>query len=265
MRVAALADVHGNAPALAAVLDEVERAPRPHRLLRRSHLGLASAVRRSRSSARSRIPARFVRGNADRLVGSTRRAEGPWMAASTRLEDLAFLGGLRADRLGRRRRARPDLLLPRLATLGRGVRHRADSGRARVREFMDGRRGSSVVVTAHVHVQYDRTVDGVRLVGPRQRRASVRADGGARTGRFSGRMSSFAAPTTTSRRPSQLMRATDDPRVEMIVELMLNPPCRDEVIEDAERARLRGLIGSAQELIRTRAVFASLRTNPGEL
>jgi hypothetical protein len=36
------------------------------------------------------------------------------------------------------------------------------------------------------------------------------------------------------------MRATDDPRVDAIVELMLNPPSSDEVIEDAERRVFAG-------------------------
>jgi hypothetical protein len=36
------------------------------------------------------------------------------------------------------------------------------------------------------------------------------------------------------------MRATDDPRAETVVELMLNAPSRDEVIEDAERRVFAG-------------------------
>ncbi len=37
-----------------------------------------------------------------------------------------------------------------------------------------------------------------------------------------------------------LMQATDDPRVEAIVELMLDPPSRDDVIADAERRVFAG-------------------------
>ena len=36
------------------------------------------------------------------------------------------------------------------------------------------------------------------------------------------------------------MRATDDPHVEVIVELMANPPQQDEIIEDAERRVFAG-------------------------
>ena len=37
-----------------------------------------------------------------------------------------------------------------------------------------------------------------------------------------------------------LMRATDDPRAETIVELMLNPTPREEVIEEVERLVFAG-------------------------
>ena len=36
------------------------------------------------------------------------------------------------------------------------------------------------------------------------------------------------------------MRATDDPRVELIVELMREPPSRDDVIADAEQCVFAG-------------------------
>ena len=37
-----------------------------------------------------------------------------------------------------------------------------------------------------------------------------------------------------------LMQATDDPRVEAVVELMRDPPSRDDVIADAERRVFAG-------------------------
>ena len=149
MRVAALADVHGNAFALAAVLEEVEREA-------------------------------------------------------------------------------PDLVVPRSDEECVTERTPAE----RVREFMAGV-DANVVVTAHVHLQYDRVVDGLRLLSP----GSVglpNADGGAAYWALLG-------PDVELRRTEYdvdaavaLMRATDDPIVETIVELMLTPPSRDEVIEDVE-------------------------------
>ena len=69
-----------------------------------------------------------------------------------------------------------------------------------------------------------------------QRRPAVRGRAGARTGRCSGRMSSCGGPTYDIEAAVARMRATDDPRVELIVELMLTPPPQAEVIEHAERA-----------------------------
>ena len=93
MRVAALADVHGNAPALSAVLEEVEQAavdlivfggdltwgPLPNETL---------AIVRALGT-----PARFVRGNADRMVGVNDSERAAWMAAQHDPEATAFVNG----------------------------------------------------------------------------------------------------------------------------------------------------------------------------
>ena len=108
----------------------------------------------------------------------------------------------------------------------------------RVREFMadvDER----VVVTGHVHLPYDRELEGLRLIGP----GSV----GLPYGGGSGAYWALLGPDVELRRTSYdveaavaAMRATDDPRAETVVELMLDPPSRDEVIEDAERRVFAG-------------------------
>ena len=91
MRVAALADVHGNAPALDAVLHEVRAAdvdlvvfcgdltwgPLPNETL-----ALVRALE---------LPARFVRGNADRMLGVHLDERGTWLAAQhDELPEQAF-------------------------------------------------------------------------------------------------------------------------------------------------------------------------------
>ena len=108
----------------------------------------------------------------------------------------------------------------------------------RVREFMADR-DERVVVTAHVHLQYQRTVDGIRFVGP----GSV----GLPYGEGGTAHWALLGPEVDLRRTEYdvdaaiaLMRATDDPRVEAVIELMLNAPSRDEVIEDAERRIFAG-------------------------
>ena len=108
----------------------------------------------------------------------------------------------------------------------------------RVREFMAGV-DASVVVTGHVHVSYDRVVDGIRTIGPGSVGLPYEAGPGARW--------ALLGPDVELRRTDYdveaaiaLMRATDDPRVELIVELMLDPPSRDDVIADAERRVFAG-------------------------
>ena len=103
----------------------------------------------------------------------------------------------------------------------------------RVREFMTGRE-ERVVVTAHVHVQYDRTVDGIRLLSPGSVGLPYEGEPGAYW--------ALLGPDVDLRRTEYdveaavaQMRATDDPRVEQIVELMLQPASREEAIEHAEK------------------------------
>src|SRR5262245_1730723 len=161
MRVAALADVHGNAPALAAVLEEV-RGERPDLVVFCGDLTWGSLPQETLALVRDLdLPARFVRGNADRMVGAETEGRGPWMASQHSAEDLAFLAGfeptvsVEIDGLGQ--------------TCFCHGSPRSDeecvteqTPAERVREFMQGK-SERVVVTAHVHVSYDRVVDGVRL------------------------------------------------------------------------------------------------------
>jgi len=239
VRVAALADVHGNAPALAAVLEEVERES-PDLVVFCGDLTWGSLPQETLALVRSlEIPARFVRGNADRMVAvDTESQRGPWMASMHADEDLGFLASFEptvsvdVDGLG--------------ATCFCHGSPRSDeecvterTPAERVREFMAGRE-ERVVVTAHVHVQYDRTVEGVRLLCP----GSV---GLPYEGRGGGAYWALLGPDVELRRTEYdvkaavaQMRATDDPRGEQIVELMLNPPSRDDLIEDAERQVFAG-------------------------
>lgn len=238
MRVAALADVHGNAPALAAVLQEVEREA-PDLVIFCGDLTWGSLPRETMALVRAlEIPARFVRGNGDRAVGTALDGRGTWIAAAHDPEDFAFLAGFEStvtvdvDGLG--------------STCFCHGSPRSDeecvtesTPTKRVRELMLGV-DARVLVTAHVHLQYDRTVDGARLVGP----GSV---GLPYEGAAGGAYWALLGPDVELRCTEYdvdaavaLMRATDDPRVETIVELMLNPPSRDDVIADAERRVFAG-------------------------
>ena len=237
MRVAALPDVHGNAPALAAVLEEVERDA-PDLVVFCGDLTWGSLPQETLALVRAlETPAWFVRGNADRMVGVETDGRGPWMTGHHTSEDLAFLAGFEPTVT-----ADVDGLGPTCFCHGSPrsdeecVTERTPP--ERIHEFMAGR-DERVVVTAHVHLQYDRTVDGIRLVGP----GSV----GLPYGEGGTAQWALLGPDVELRRTEYdveaavaLMRATDDPRVDAVVELMLNAPSRDEVIEDAERRVFAG-------------------------
>lgn len=238
MRVAALADVHGNAPALAAVLEEVEREA-PDLVVFCGDLTWGSLPKETLALVRElSVPARFVRGNADRMVGAEPEGRGPWMASQHAAEDLAFLAtfeptvSVEIDGLGPTcfchgsPRSDEECVTERTPV-------------ERVREFMADR-DERVVVTGHVHLQYDRTVDGIRCVGP----GSVGLPNGDQPGYAYWAM---LGPDVELRRTPYdlenavaLMLATDDPRVETVVELMRNPTPREEMIEDAERRVFAG-------------------------
>jgi predicted phosphodiesterase len=243
-RVAALADVHGNAPALASVLEEVVREA-PDLVVFCGDLTWGSLPRETLDLVHGlRIPARFVRGNADRVLVELRDdvVESPtdreqWMLAQHSAEALAFLATFEptvtvdVDGLGRvcfshgSPRSDEECVTERTPA-------------ERVGEFSEGV-DADVIVTAHIHVQYDRRVAGLRLMSP----GSVGLPYEGRQGAYWAllgpdvelRRTDYDVAATTER-----MRATDDPRVEVIVEMMLEPPSREEAVEHAERVVFSG-------------------------
>lgn len=101
----------------------------------------------------------------------------------------------------------------------------------RVREFMTGV-DERVVVTAHIHIRYDRQVEGIRLLSPGSVGLPYEGERGA--------YCALPGPDVEFRRTEydveaavERMRATDDPRVEQIVEMMLEPRPREDAIEQA--------------------------------
>jgi predicted phosphodiesterase len=214
------------------VLEEVERE-RPDRVVFCGDLTWGSLPQETLALVRDlSVPARFVRGNADRMVGAELEGRGPWMASQHSADDLAFLATFEqtvtvdVDGLG------PTCFChgsPRSDEECVTERTPVD----RVREFMADR-DERVVVTAHVHLQYDRTVGGFRCVGP----GSVGLPNGDQPGYAY--WATLGPEVELRRTPYDfehaiaLMQATDDPRVETIVELMRSPTPREEMLEDAE-------------------------------
>jgi predicted phosphodiesterase len=108
----------------------------------------------------------------------------------------------------------------------------------RVREFTTGI-PERVIVSAHTHLQFDRRVEGVRLVNP----GSVGMPYEGRPGAYW----AVLGPDVSLRRTDypleeavERYRSSGDPLAEQMVELLMSPPTRDEVIEDAERRKFAG-------------------------
>jgi predicted phosphodiesterase len=238
MRVAALADVHGNAVALEAVLADVRRA-RVDLVVFCGDLTWGPLPRETLALVRALdVPVRFVRGNADRMVGTADTDRARWTAEEHDGDATAFVNGFDeyvvadVDGLGPVRfvhgspRSDEECVTPRTPP-------------ERVRELMDGV-PERVLVTAHVHVSYDRVVDGIRLVGPGSVGRPYEGERGARW--------ALLGPDVDLRRvdyehdrAAALYRASGIPEVEKVdVEMLLQPRTRDDVIEYAESVVFAG-------------------------
>ena len=114
-RVAVLSDVHGNATALAAVLDELSGQEHDLIVFGGDLTWGAQPVETHRLA--SSLEALFVRGNADRalLEGAAESERERWMQESHTTEMLEFAPWLRGERRRRDRRSGRGAFLPRLA------------------------------------------------------------------------------------------------------------------------------------------------------
>lgn len=171
MRVAALADVHGNLPALEAVLEEVA-AEHPDLIVFCGDVASGPMPAETIEALRAISGARFVRGNADRgLVAEFDGAADPLMPGP--------LAGWAARQIDRRQRDFLASFAPSVAVDGvdglGGVlfchatpRNDTDvftveTPDDRVSLLMSGA-GAGVVVCGHTHMQFDRVVAGKRVI-----------------------------------------------------------------------------------------------------
>jgi putative phosphoesterase len=236
--VAVLSDVHGNAPALAAVLAEVERE-QPDLVVFGGDLTWGAQPVETFRLAAALEHAIFVRGNADRAVleRAEERESERWMQERHSPELRAFLERfleqevVEIDGLGAVRfchgspRTDEECVTP-------------ETPEERVHEFMAGVE-ERMLVTAHVHIQFDREVAGVRSVNP----GSVGLPYEGRPGAYW----ALLGPDVDLRRTEYdvdeavaAYRESGFPSAEQMVELLLEPPAPAEVIEDAERRVFAG-------------------------
>jgi putative phosphoesterase len=239
-RAAVLSDVHGNAVALEAVLADVDRAqpdlvvfggdltwgPLPEETLR-----LVESVS---------TPALYVRGNAERALlepeeEPTKRSQ--WLHARHTTAAMAFLAtfaeqlSVEIEGLGRVRfchgspRSDEELVTP--ATPAERVRALAVGVEERT------------IVSAHTHLQFDRRIAGVRSVNA----GSVGMPYEGRPGAFW----ALLGPDVELRRTDYdvgaavaLYRASGDPLAEQMIEILEQPPTREEATAHAESLEFSG-------------------------
>jgi putative phosphoesterase len=155
MRVAALCDVHGNLPALEAVLADV-RSLDVDRIVCGGDVVAGPFPRECLVRLRE-LEAVFVRGNADRESPRAPAGTWEWITSSLDAEALEFLAGLpQAVSFGgvlycHGSPRDDDEILTRVSP---DERFRAALGGVQER----------VVVGGHTHVQFERTIDGIRFV-----------------------------------------------------------------------------------------------------
>jgi predicted phosphodiesterase len=237
VRVAALADVHGNAPALEAVLAEVEREA-PDLIVFCGDLTWGPLPEETLALVEP-LEARFVRGNAEStLIASFRelpedaterqrflveRHDAHACDFVSRFEEAVVVD---VDGLGPTRfchgspRSDEELVTP-------------ETPVERVRELLAGV-GEAAVVTAHTHVSYERRVEGTLLLNP----GSV---GLPYEGRF-GAYWALLGPGVEHRRTEydldgaerRFRAAAANPFAELTMELLRSPPTREEAIAHAE-------------------------------
>jgi len=231
-KVAVIADVHGNAPAFGAVLEEIERE-QPGLIVSCGDLTWGPLPEETYELARG-LNARWVRGNADRAVleGVSETDREQWMQAHHTDEMREFLAGfdgnvvVEVDGLGPVRfchgspRSDEECVTP-------------ETPDERVREFSAGV-DEHVIVTAHVHIQFDREVARIRSLNA----GSVGLPYEGRPGAYW----ALLGPDVELRRTEYDVDATVErflasgqPNVEQIVDMMLTPPEPREVINHAEK------------------------------
>jgi len=237
-RVAVISDVHGNVPALEAVLAEIRLSDVDGVVSCGDLTWGAEPSRTLRLLTDFSAPVRFVRGNADRavveLARGLREPDRPmeeWMRGQhpaaevdlldafefTAVEDVDGLGPVRFCHGSPRRDT--ELITPgtpeeRFAELSRDI-------------------SEATLVSGHTHLQFDRTVAGRRSVNP----GSVglpyhRGEPGTAYWALLG--PDVQLRQTRYDVEDAIARYAGCPIAERIAELLRRPPTPAEVIEDAE-------------------------------
>jgi putative phosphoesterase len=220
MRVAALCDVHGNLPALEAVLAEVASLE-VDRIVCGGDVVAGPFPRECLERLRA-VDATFVRGNADRE--SARAPEGTWEEIVGRLDpaSLEFLAGW-----------------PLTVSLD-GVLYCHGSPRdddeiltrvspdERFRAALEGV-AERVVVGGHTHVQFERVIDGIRFVNAGSVGIPYEGKRGAFWALLDGQEVDFRHTPYAVDAAAALIRSSGYPGADQIAGWLLEPEDPDEV------------------------------------
>jgi putative phosphoesterase len=236
MRVAALYDIHGNLPALEAVLADVDREA-PDAIVCGGDLVAGPVPSECLALLRER-GAHFIKGNADRYTLERRDDVDAWafeqLTADERDEVASWPADVRLDVTGLGRvlfchaspRSDEEILT---AATPEPVVAEAVAGAA-----------ADVVVIGHTHQQFDRVVGDVRLVNP----GSVGLPYEGRAGAYW----ALLGPEVSLRRSEYdvdegvaRLEATDLPGLrDFLVPSLLDPVPPEEVVATHERNAGRG-------------------------
>ena len=220
MRVAVLCDVHGNLPALEAVLAEIASLD-VDRIVCGGDV-VAGPFPRECLDKLVGLDAVFVRGNADRESPRAPAGTWEWIVANLDPPSVAFLGEL-----------------PQAVSLG-GVLYCHGSPRdddeiltrvstdERFRVALAGVE-ERVVVGGHTHVQFERVVDGIRFVNAGSVGMPYEGKQGAFWGLLDGEDVDFRHTPYAVDAAVAAIRTSGYPGADQIVDLLLDPKDPDEV------------------------------------
>ncbi len=232
-RLAVIGDVHGNAVAFAAVLEELARDPSDVVVIN-GDLSWGPEPEETFALADAQVNALVVRGNAESaLIRRTADSDtATWMLEHHSAERLAqidsFAGAvaIEVDGLGRvfvchgSPRGDQELVTP-------------GTPDERMGALLEGTK-LDVLVTAHVHLQFDRRVLGITSMNA----GSVGLQYGGTPAAYWAEIGPEIRLRRTAYEVDEAVsraRASGIPTAERIVDTLLNPPSTEELIEHAER------------------------------
>jgi putative phosphoesterase len=243
-RVAVLGDVHGNAVALAAVLQELRKED-VDLVVWTGDLSWGPEPTATLDLVRSlELPGRFVRGNAERALRELEDGTNAepsererWMLEAHTPEDLAFARSfehshsVEIDRLGATYFTHGSPRSDEELLTARTPEERVAAATAEIAE--------RVLVTGHTHSQYDREVAGIRAVNP----GSIGMPYEGRPGAYW----ALLGPGVELRRTEYdldeavaRLRASGIPGPDQLAEILTTPPTAEELIAHAEKVEFSG-------------------------